>query len=133
MSQRVRPPFSAEMTADQFLGWYWEKAQLEVICAALDLPKTGSKAGLRQRIADHLAGEIPTPAPKTKAHQTAGFSWSKARLTGDEIINDQISFGPNVRGFFRAAIGPNFVCSGEFMAWVKAHQGHSLNDAVTAW
>ncbi|MBV6633179.1 MAG: hypothetical protein KI792_09125 [Alphaproteobacteria bacterium] len=133
MSDGTRPAFNPGMTGDQFLGWYWEKEMLETICETLQLSRAGSKAELRHRIAARLDGqseERPTTKP---TQQTNRINWSKAALTGGEIIDDQISFGPNVRGFFKAEIGKGFTCSGEFMAWVRAHPGYSLNDAIAAW
>ncbi|MEO0688938.1 MAG: DUF6434 domain-containing protein [Pseudomonadota bacterium] len=132
MSDEIRPPFQSDMTAQEFLRWYWSKRDLEDICVTLKLSQSGSKNGLRKRVAERLAGKKATNASKSRQHRPS-INWSKATLDRDTIITSDISFGPNVRGFFRSQIGPSFVCHGEFMAWVKANAGATLGDAVEVW
>jgi hypothetical protein len=68
-----------------------------------------------------------------KRRKISKFGWAKARLQLDTKITDNVSFGPNVRGFFANQIGPSFVCNSDFMDWVKEHVGASLAEAVQAW
>ena len=131
MTSETRPPITVDMTAAEFDRWYWPVDALRSFCEALSLSPAGTKVVLRARVLAALAG-LPEPArPKRKA--AGGFNWSKASLTADTVITDGISFGPNVRGYFRAVIGPKFSCHGDFMDWVRGNAGATLGDAVAAW
>ncbi|MEM1410576.1 MAG: DUF6434 domain-containing protein, partial [Pseudomonadota bacterium] len=117
----------------EFERWYWPVSELEAFCERLGLAKGGRKADLRERVAAALAGEA-LPAPKRNARsQAKGFNWSKEALTRSSIITESISFGPNVRGFFKREIGAAFVCHSDFMDWVKSNPGSTLGDAIDAW
>ena len=61
------------------------------------------------------------------------FNWSKEALSKATIITNSVSFGPNVRNWFKGQIGPKFVCHGDFMDWVRSNLGSTLGDAVDAW
>lgn len=128
----LRPPFSPRMTRKSFETWYWSKSELEEICLQLNRSRHGSKAELRERVAYHL--EHPEAAsPPVRTLPRSRFDWKSAPLTPDTIITDGISFGPNVRSFFKSVIGPKFSCTGEFMDWVRNNPGATLNDAVELW
>jgi hypothetical protein len=128
----IRPPFSPAMSRAAFDTWYWSKAELENICALLKRPRYGSKAELRERVALHL--ENPdAPSPRRRMPRDSTFDWKSATLTQDTLITEGISFGPNVRGFFKSVIGSQFTCTGEFMDWVKNNPGATLGDAVEIW
>ena len=129
----LRPDFSRDLSADEFERWYWPVSILKAACESLGVPSAGLKSDLRKRVAFALRNPgAPLPTPnKNKAKSR--FKWAKADLTLQTEITDSISFGPNVRNFFKAEIGKGFVCHGDFMAWVKANAGSTLQDAVDAW
>lgn len=102
------------------------------ICKAMGLPYTGGKFELRDRIMyalDHNGELLP---PKKKKF-VSKFNWSKAALTPETVITDNISFGQNLRKFMKAHIGENFTFNTEFMEWAKANPGKTLGDAVEKW
>lgn len=132
MDDPIRPPFDEALSEAEFQNWYWPKAMLEEICQQLDLPRTGSKAQLRARISAHLAGRT-APICQEQPSRNRAVNWSRAELSLDTVITPNITFGRNVRGFFKDQIGSSFVCNGDFMAWVKANPGNTLRDAVDAW
>ena len=131
MTEEIRPPVNKHMSQKEFDRWYWPVAELGAFCDELGLSKTGRKAALRERVSDALAGREPrsvkSPKPKSR------FSWARETLSGKTEITDNVSFGPNLRAFFKKEIGPSFVCHGDFMDWVKANAGRTLADAVDAW
>ena len=128
-----RPDFSDIQTGEAFNQWYWLKAELVEICKASNLPYTGSKFELRDRIIYALDNNgALMPEPKKKATQSK-FNWARAVLTLDTVITDNVSFGPNFRKFMKAQIGNHFSCTGEFMAWVKENPGKTLKDAMLKW
>lgn len=129
-TEATRPEPRRDLSPADFEMWYWPVAELRTFCDLLGLPASGRKHNLRARVAAALGGE-PAPAPDRKPK--ARFNWARADLTEDTIITEGVSFGPNLRGFFTRAIGPGFVCHGDFMDWVKANAGQTLGDAITAW
>ncbi len=128
-----RPALDDIDDAAEFLDWYWLKEELADYCRRAGLPVSGAKADLRARIRHFLeTGEtLATPAGLRRAPSKT--KWSKATLTPETIIDESISFGPNVRGFFTQQIGAGFSCTSEFMAWVKSNPGRTLADAVDHW
>ncbi len=119
------------MTAIEFDRWYWPVEALKEFCGGLDIAATGTKAILRDRVAAALSGAPLPKAPRRGG--TSSFNWAKTKLTPDTVITDNISFGPNVRGYFKAAIGSKFSCHGDFMDWMRANAGATLADAEQAW
>ncbi|MEL6686000.1 MAG: DUF6434 domain-containing protein [Pseudomonadota bacterium] len=131
MLEPLRPDFSPTLTGVEFDRWYWSKEDLTQFCKQLGLPQSGSRDALRFRVVHALDGK-PQPArekPTTKSR----FPWSKADLSESTLITDNVSFGPNVHRWFESQIGPQFVCHGDFMAWVRANVGQTLGEAVRAW
>lgn len=129
----VRPPVTPSMCAAEFARWYWPVDQLKAFCEALNLPKSGTKAELRARVAFALV-HPGKPQPRAAVgRKPAAFNWAKATLTTDTLITPDVSFGPNVRGFFKAQIGKNFVCHSDFMDWMRSNTGATLGDAIQAW
>ncbi|MEO0418775.1 MAG: DUF6434 domain-containing protein [Pseudomonadota bacterium] len=132
MDDPTRPPFDRTMSVAEFQRWYWPKAMLEEICQELDIPRSGNKAQLRARVSDHLANRV-AKIRKNRSPRGRSINWSKAALSLDTIITPDITFGRNVRGFFKDQIGPKFVCNSDFMNWVKANTGKTLSDAIEGW
>lgn len=132
MDDPTRPPFTKTMREAEFQRWYWPKAALEDICRQLGISRTGSKAQLRKRVADYLARRI-AKADEHAVVRASVMDWSKTELTLDTLTAPDITFGRNVRGFFKEHIGKRFVCNADFMAWVKANEGKTLRDAIDAW
>lgn len=128
-----RPNFKDIQTSAEFNNWYWLKAELIEICKQIDLPYTGRKFELRDRIMyamDNDGALLPSP-PKKK--RSSRFNWAKAVLSLETVITDNVSFGPNFRRFMRLQIGDHFSCHSDFMDWVKANVGKTLKDAVFEW
>lgn len=128
-----RPPFSKIKTGKDFNQWYWLKSEMQAICKQLNLPSSGKKFDLRDRIMyalDHKGQQDPK-AVKAKPKST--FKWSKATLTPQTLITDNITFGQNLRRFMQAHIGERFAFNIDFMAWAKANAVKTLQDAIDQW
>lgn len=125
-----RPEFENIKTGKEFNQWYWLKDEMVEICKRCDLPYTGRKFDLRDRIMYALDnnGEIQPKQKKTKTESK--FNWAKSELTLETRITDNVSFGPNFRRFMKGQIGNSFSCHSEFMDWVKANAGKTLGDAI---
>ncbi len=129
----IRPTPGCDMDSECFQRWYWPIKYLKQFCDLLGLPKHGTKEALRNRVFEALGNPgqpIKADAPKRK---TTAFNWAKENLTRDTIITDEISFGPNLRGFLKEEIGKSFSCHSDFMAWVRSNTGATLQDAIDAW
>jgi len=132
-NDEVRPDVNEHLSADEFARWYWPVTHLAEFCDRLKISSSGTKAELRTRIMfvlDHPGAPLP------KAHSrrpTDKFPWATAVLTPDTVITHGVSFGPNVRSFFKQEIGKKFVCHSDFMDWVRSNVGSTLGEAVSAW
>ncbi|WP_342071402.1 DUF6434 domain-containing protein [Yoonia algicola] len=60
----------------------------------------------------------------------ADFDWHSDPLTGDTRITANYRTTQNMRRFMRAHI-PDFTFSRDFMAWIRANEGITLDAVVT--
>lgn len=128
-----KPKITKITNSDAFQSWYWLKAEMVEKCKQLGLPYTGGKFELRDRIIyalDHDGALMPVVKSDKP---TSKFNWSKASLSLDTEITDNVKFGPNFRRFMTAQIGSRFSCHSDFMDWVKDNSGKTLGDAVIKW
>ncbi|MEL6829372.1 MAG: DUF6434 domain-containing protein [Pseudomonadota bacterium] len=126
----LKPAVDPTMSSDTFARWYWPVAELHAFCDALHISKAGRKSELRARVTAALAGEDVPVAPKRASSKT---NWSTVSLTRETLITEDMSFGPNVRGFFKQEIGRKFVCHSDFMDWIRENAGATFADAIVAW
>ncbi|GGG74566.1 SAP domain-containing protein [Paenibacillus radicis (ex Gao et al. 2016)] len=57
MTVNERPPFSKELSVQQFEMHYWYKKELIDLCSEHNIPSSGTKAELEERIKKWLTGE----------------------------------------------------------------------------
>jgi hypothetical protein len=127
----TRPNIEDCDSASEFRRWYYLKSELVDFAKTNKIPFNGGKFEIAARIAAVLDGEqIPILKARRK---TSRFDWANANLSLDTLITDNVTFGPNVRGFFASHIGSSFVCNSDFMDWMRDHPGSSLAEAVAAW
>lgn len=74
-----RPEFTPDLSAEDFLSYYWYKTELEAICRDYQLPSYGTKAELAAYIEQFLEGK---PASQIKRVRRAKSSSS---LKADQI------------------------------------------------
>ncbi|NHF59166.1 hypothetical protein FK220_007430 [Flavobacteriaceae bacterium TP-CH-4] len=132
MKNDQRPLFEDIKSGTEFKRWYWLKEELVDICKHSNLPYSGGKFELQDRIAYALDnnGEL---LQKTTLKKDSKFDWAKANLTLETIITDNVTFGPNFRRFMKDHIGRRFSCHSDFMDWVKSNSGKTLKDAIEQW
>ncbi len=125
-----RPEFENIKSGEEFNQWYWLKEEMVEICKRSNLPYTGRKFDLRDRIMYALDnnGKIQPKIEKPKSKSK--FNWAKAELTLETEITDNVSFGPNFRRFMKSQVGKSFSCNSDFMDWVKTNIGNTLGGAV---
>ncbi|MCY0150432.1 DUF6434 domain-containing protein [Hoeflea sp. G2-23] len=59
--------------------------------------------------------------------------WHSDPITSKTVIDSGYRNTQNVRRFFTAEIGDHFRFDRSFMAWMKAHTGSTMGDAVAEW
>ncbi len=129
----VRPDIEDVSDAETLQSCYWLKAELVALARLQGVSVSGNKAEIRTRLQTYFETGTAPAKPAEKRVKPNSTVWSKAELNETTIITRDISFGPNVRGFFKRAIGKRFSCTSEFMAWVKANSGKTLKDAIDHW
>jgi hypothetical protein len=127
----LRPNIQDCNSSEEFRRWYYLKSELVDFAKTNGVPFQGSKFDIADRIAAILDLQ-PLPTAKRRRPQSR-FDWANSPLKLDTVITDNISFGPNVRGFFKNQIGPAFVCNSDFMDWMREHIGATLSEAAAAW
>ena len=59
--------------------------------------------------------------------------WHADPISEDTVIDAGYRNTQNVRRFFKATKGNHFRFDRSFMAWMKAHQGSTMVEAVAGW
>ncbi len=128
----ARPPFSDITTGEEFKRWYWLKAELVAYCQLANIPYTGQKFEILERIAQHLDNDAFVEKSRT-VNSKSPFNWHSEPLNLATVITDSYKNGQNVRRFFQTHCDPKFSFNITFMAWMKQNVGKTLQDAVSEW
>jgi hypothetical protein len=128
----MRPDISTLQTGEEFKKWYWLKEEVVAYCKGANIPYSGSKFQIIERIAHALDNNLALEKPKKTAISSTK-DWHSAHLTLETVITDSYTNGPNTRRFFKEYCGAHFSFNIEFMAWMKANIGKTLRDAVEEW
>ena len=123
-----RPILNRELDGESFRKWYWLKEELADFCRANDLPATGSKLDLTDRIAYFLDTGKVLSAPKTRR-----VSSKVTTITLDSPIEPDFVCSEVHRAFFREQIGESFSFNVAFQKWLKSNTGRLYSDAVAAY
>ncbi|MER2133796.1 MAG: hypothetical protein ABS910_03865 [Arthrobacter sp.] len=126
-----RPALSSSLGADEFRRWYWLKEELQAFARAQQIPTTGSKEQLAERVAAFLAG-APLPAPAAKPRR------SRQRLVPPLTIQTVIPAGHPcsqvLREFFVHALGAGFRFDAPMREFFAANDGTAtLAAALDHW
>ncbi|MHA3685007.1 DUF6434 domain-containing protein [Leucobacter sp. HY1908] len=123
-----RPPLSVDLSEQEFLRWYWLKAELEAFARELGVRASGSKDLLTARVCASLSQRaFVEPAPARTSHG--------AQLVGPLLPTTVIPAGQRssqvVRAWMRAQVGSGFhfdAAMREFFAQADGTQ--TMQDAV---
>lgn len=123
-----RPVLDKNLDSKAFCDFYYLKEELIVFCRENNLPVSGSKIELTNRIAYFLdTGEI-LPAAVTKKKTTV-----ISDITEDMEIETNIVCSEKHRAFFREQIGNSFSFNVSFQKWLKNNAGKTYKEAVAAY
>ncbi len=124
----ARPALTSELTATEFLRWYWLKVELCTFARVLGLSATGSKQDVTARITACLQGKTP-PSPSTRPRKTG--KRLEAPLTRQTLIPPGQRASQVLREFFERETGTGFRFTGPIRAFLTESQGdRTLGDAI---
>lgn len=127
-----RPELKNGLDGNTFRNYYYLKEELVDFCRQNNLPTSGGKVELTDRIACYLdTGEVmkPTSEKKTASKKTTDVG----ELSEDTIIESGFVCSEKHRAFFKEKIGKSFSFYVLFQRWLKANAGKTYGDAIEAY
>ncbi|PEX83646.1 DUF6434 domain-containing protein [Bacillus cereus] len=127
----MRPSLTKTMPLEDFQDYYWLKAELQTFCREHNLPASGSKIEITERISHYLTtGKIL----KNSSHQKVSkASLSYKDLSLQTIITEHHRCSEDIRAFFKEKIGANFRFTVALQKFFKENVGKTYEDAITFW
>lgn len=123
-----RPELSRELDSRSFRSYYYLKEELVAFCRQNNLPVSGGKIELTDRIACFLdTGTVSQATVKRKSSVLVG------EITEETIIESNIVCSEKHRAFFQEKIGKSFSFNVLFQRWLKANAGKTYKDAIEAY
>lgn len=124
----IRPQLDRQLDGKTFQSFYFLKDELVAFCRANNLPTSGGKIDLTERIAHFLdTGEILSAKTNSKLRKSVGI------ITEQSTIEPNIVCSENHRGFFKEKIGKSFSFNVAFQNWLKANTGKTYQEAIMAY
>lgn len=123
-----RPNLSKELNSKTFRDFYYLKEELVEFCKINQLPSSGGKIELTNRIICFLDTGKYIPVVKKSMH--------KRQL---QVINENSSIetpfvcSERHRTFFKERIGKQFSFNVQFQQWLKSNDGKTYQDAINAY
>ena len=131
--QDERPNLDKEISAGDFLDFYWLKEELQNFCREIGMSASGSKIEITERIVHHLKTghrlrvSRPPSTPKRPSYYPVT---SSSGMTLETIIEPGFKCTQEHREFFKSVIGPKFHFSVELQNFIKEHVGKTYEDVV---
>ncbi|MCP4137672.1 MAG: cytoplasmic protein [bacterium] len=127
----TRPELTKDLSAEEFMAWYWLKEELASFCSAHGLPTGGSKEAIAGRIRLFLeTGEIKKPVSKgtrPKAEMPKQFK-------RETVVGEGWRCSQELRKFFEKELGEKFRYDGPMRDFIKKDGiGKTLGDAIALW
>lgn len=123
-----RPELNRELDGKIFRSYYYLKEELVGFCRENNLPVSGGKIELTDRIAFFLdTGKVLETTKKRKTTKSVGL------ITENTIIEPNIVCSEKHRAFFIEKIGKSFSFNVLFQKWLKGNAGKTYADAINAY
>lgn len=123
-----RPVLDKKLDSKVFREFYYLKEELVAFCKQNNLPTSGGKMEITDRIAHYLdTGEITTAKGVTKKAPAID------RIDEDTKIEPDFVCSQKHRAFFEAHIGQGFSFNVAFQRWLKDNAGKSYKEAIAAY
>lgn len=127
-SMSERPVLDKNLNSKTFRDFYYLKEELVDFCRKNNLPVSGGKIEITDRIAYFLdTGEVKA-ASKAKRKVTTVPS-----ITENTIIEEDFVCSEKHRAFFKEHIGNRFSFNVAFQKWLKSNAGKTYKDAIAAY
>ena len=123
-----RPKLDVTLDGNTFRNYYYLKEELVDFCRKNNLPTSGGKVEIAERIACFLdTGKVLKPVSKAKKAADVGD------ISEDTIIESGFVCSEKHRAFFEEKIGKSFSFNVLFQRWLKEHSGKTYKDAIEAY
>ncbi len=123
-----RPEFNRQLDGQTFRSYYYLKDELVAFCRENNLPVSGGKLELTERIAYFLdTGDILKTSPNRKRTVNVGL------ITEHTMIESNIVCSEKHRAVFKEKIGKSFSFNVLFQKWLKGNAGKTYGDAINAY
>ncbi len=125
---RERPVLNKQLDGKTFRNFYYLKKELVDFCRANELPTSGGKVELTDRIAYFLdTREILSAKSAPKIKTDVGV------ITEKTIIESNFVCSEKHRVFFREKIGNSFSFNVTFQKWLKSNTGKTYLQGIKAY
>ena len=123
-----RPELNKDLDGNTFRNFYYLKEELVKFCRMNNLPTSGGKIELTERVACFLdTGKVEKTVPKGRKNSNVG------EITEESIIESGFVCSEIHRAFFREKIGKSFSFNVLFQRWLKDNSGKTYKDAIDAY
>lgn len=124
----ARPTLDRDLDSKTFRNFYYLKDELVDFCRKSNLPVSGSKIELTDRIARFLdSGEILSASKTRRRAGTIPDITESTPIEADFVCSEKH------RAFFKQRIGSSFSFNVAFQRWLKASAGKTYKEAIEAY
>ncbi len=123
-----RPVLDRNLDEKTFRNYYYLKSELVDFCRENNLPISGGKITLTDRVAYFLATGKVLNNIKNKSRTI-----NDNIISEDTIIGDNIVYSEKLRAFFEERIGKSFSFKVPFQRWLKNNPNKTYGDAIEAY
>ena len=123
-----RPVLDINIDSKTFREFYYLKEELLDFCRKNNLPVSGGKIELSDRIAHFIdTGEVLSANTKRRKNAAVVDINEETRIESD-IVCSEVH-----RAFFKKHIGNSFSFNVAFQKWLKSNAGKTYREAITAY
>lgn len=125
---KERPELDKKLDSKIFREFYYLKEELVDFCRKNDLPTSGGKLEITDRIAYFLeTGKVLSVSTARKKAAVMNDIKADTRIEPDFVCSEKH------REFFKEHIGNSFSFNVAFQKWLKANTGKTYQDAISAY
>lgn len=125
---KERPELDKKLDSKIFREFYYLKEELVDFCRKNDLPTSGGKLEITDRIAYFLeTGKVLSVSTARKKAAVMNDIKTDTRIEPDFVCSEKH------REFFKEHIGNSFSFNVAFQKWLKANTGKTYQDAISAY
>lgn len=123
-----RPILDKKLDSNTFRDFYYLKEELVDFCRKNNIPTSGGKIEITDRIVHYLdTGEIPAVKGVKKKVSVITKINENTEIEADFVCSEKH------RAFFKEHIGSSFSFNVAFQKWLKCNTGKTYKEAITAY